>query len=108
MEINKRLRDHGLDPDQLCESWDKIRPFAVANDPTDLVLLARVIEDSQDDLLRNQPVLGAPRWLVEDLVPLGGHCYAVLMHDGHIQNCAIVQYRDGAVTLIDECAGGDR
>lgn len=103
--LNERLRAAKLDPARLCEEWDRVRLLAVDDDPTDLASLARTVEERQQTVLQNEPILGAPRWLVEEVIPLGGQCYAVLMNDGHIENCALVLYCEGKLSLLAESTG---
>ena len=43
---------------------------------------------------------------MDDVLGLGDDCYAVLMHDGHIENCAIVRREASAIVLIVESAPG--
>jgi hypothetical protein len=106
MNILQRLRDLGVDLDSICDHWETIRRCAVADDPQDLTSLSRTIEDQQH-LFSNEPVLGAPKWLVEEVVPLGNRHYAVLMHDGHIENCAVVHYEAGRLDILFESGGTD-
>ena len=104
MDILRRLRNLGIDLDSLCDYWETIRGLAVADDPQDLTSLSRIIEDQQH-LLSNEPILGAPKWLVDEIVPLGDHDYAVLMNDGHIENCAVVHYEAGRLAVLCDSGG---
>jgi hypothetical protein len=92
----------GIGARNLCEQWNQIRSLAVVGDPGDLDLLGGAVEEHQGELFSNEPVLGAPRWLVEEVVSLGDGIYAVLMHDGHVENCAIVRRQGTEVSLLME------
>jgi hypothetical protein len=94
------LKEHGINENNLLKKWELLKIIKNEKIKVERELKNRIYVE-QKTIFGNTPVLGSQNWIINEIFYLNNSNIAVKLDDGHIENCAILEFNKSKKEIIN-------